>query len=293
MNTSSEHNVRIVTDSACDITPDEARMLDIDVLPLKTVFSDGDYRDGIDLTATEFFDKLIETGEMPSTCQVAPFAFEETFLAALANGQDVVCVSLSSKLSGTIQSAHIAWQGLDADKQARIHIVDTENVTIGEQLLVRLAVRLRDEGRSAQEIVSEIEKQRDNVRVVALLDTLEYLKKGGRISSGAALAGSLLSIKPVICVEDGLVKVIGKARGSKNGQNQLVKAIERYGGVDTSMPFRLAYSGLSDQLLKKYWNDNRHLYAGWEGEPPVTSIGAVIGTHVGPGAIAVSFFSKN
>lgn len=293
MVTSFKPSVRIVTDSACDITPEEAQVLDIDVLPLKTVFSDGDYRDGIDLTATQFFEKLIETGEMPSTCQVAPFAFDEAFRQALAHDQDVVCVSLGSKLSGTIQSAHIAKQGLTEEEQARIFVVDTENVTIGEQLLVRLAVQLRDSGRSAGEIVAEVEKQKENVRVVALLDTLEYLKKGGRISSGAALAGSLLSIKPVICVEDGEVRVIGKARGSKNGQNQLIKSIERYDGVDTSMPFRLAYSGLSNQLLKKYWADNRELYAGWQGEPPVTSIGAVIGTHVGPGAIAVSFFSKN
>lgn len=290
---STTSNIRIVTDSACDISPEEARTLDIDVLPLKTVFTDGEYRDGIDLSAQAFFDKLIETNEMPSTCQVSPFAFDEAFRSALANDQVVVCVSLGNKLSGTIQSAFIARQGLSPEEQQRIHIVDTENVTIGEQLLVRLAVQLRDAGRTAEEIVAEVERQRKNVRVVGLLDTLEYLKKGGRISSSAALVGGLLSIKPVICVEDGEVKVIGKARGSKNGQNQLVEAVHRYGGVDTSMPFRLAYSGDGDRLLKKYWADNGHLYEGWTGEPPVTSIGAVIGTHVGPGAIAVSFFSKN
>lgn len=286
-------NIRIITDSASDISQEEARLLDIDVLPLKTIFADAEYQDGVELSPAAFYEKLIETNDSPSTSQVSPFLFDESFRCAREKGQEVLCLTLSTKLSGTNQSAHIAKEGLPEQDQRHIHIIDTENVTIGEQLLVRLAVQMRDAGKSVSEITSTIESHRKKVRVVGLLDTLEYLRRGGRISSGAALAGSLLSIKPVICIEEGEVKLIGKARGSKNGRNLLVEAINHYGGVDTGMPFRLAYSGLSSKLLEKYWNDNYKLYEGWQGKPPVTTIGAVIGTHVGPGAIAVAFFSKN
>ncbi len=286
-------NIRIITDSASDLTQEEAQLLNIDVLPLKTIFADKEYQDGIELSAPAFYEKLIETNDMPSTSQVSPYLFDEAFRRAREKGQEVLCLTLSTKLSGTNQSAHIAKEGLPAQDQEHIRIVDTENVTIGEQLLVHLAIQMRDAGRTISEIEANIKAHRQNVRVVGLLDTLEYLRRGGRISSGAAIAGSLLSIKPVICIEDGEVKLIGKARGSKNGRNLLVEAINHYGGVDTSMPFRLAYSGLSSKLLQKYWNDNHSLYEGWQGNPPISMIGAVIGTHVGPGAIAVSFFSKN
>ncbi len=285
-------NIRIITDSASDISPAEAEILNIDVLPLKTIFEGKEYQDGIELDAHGFYELLIETDAMPSTSQVSPFLFEEAFRRAREKGQDVLCLTLSNKLSGTNQSAHLAKRGLAESDQAHVHIIDTENVTIGEQLLVRLAIQMRDAGKAISEIASTIESHRKNVRVVGLLDTLEYLRRGGRISSGAAIAGSLLSIKPVICIEEGEVKLIGKARGSKNGRNLLVEAVNQYGGIDTTMPFRLAYSGLSRKLLDKYWADNRSLYADWQGEPPISHIGSVIGTHVGPGAIAVSFFSK-
>ena len=284
-------SVRIITDSACDMALSEAARSHVEILPLRTIFEDGEYRDGIDLNQQQFFEKLIETGEIPSTCQVSPAEYQEKFEAALDEGDQVLCLTLSGGLSGCYQSALLAYAMLDEQRKEHVFIVDSRNVTVGQLLLVRRAIELRDQGLSAAEIAQVIEAEKDHVRVIALLDTLEYLKKGGRISSAVALAGQLLSVKPVVEVADGHVELVGKARGSKNGNNLLTQFVEKH-GIDFERPFSVAYSGLSDKLLSKYLNDSRHLYAQWQGDVPVCVIGSVIGTHVGPGAIAVAFFSS-
>ena len=175
-----------------------------------------------------------------------------------------------------------------------MHVVDSTNVTIGQKALAAYAVRLAKRGMSAAQIASELDDAKGRIRLVALLDTLEYLQKGGRISKTAAFAGGVLSIKPVVAIQDGAVAVLGKARGSKNGRNLLNEEVERAGGIDFGMPVALGYAGLSDKLLQKYIADSKALWK--EGFPggdlPVHSVGATIGTHVGPGAIAVAFFRK-
>ena len=125
------------------------------------------------------------------------------------------------------------------------------------------------------------------------MDTLEYLKRGGRVSSAAAFAGGLLGIKPVIAIEGGTIAILGKARGSKNGSNMLMQLVEKSGGIDFTQPFALAYSGLDDSMLRKYIADSAALYEGKTDALPVHTIGSTIGTHAGPGAIAVAFFSNN
>ena len=168
--------------------------------------------------------------------------------------------------------------------------MDSENVAIGEHLLVELAVRLRDEGKSAKEIAEVLNVEKKKIKLIALLDTLEYLKKGGRISGTAAAVGGLLSIKPVIAIENGEIAVLGKARGSRNGQNLLREYSSKQGDIDYSKSSFLAYTGLSDELLHKYISDSQELYAGFGKQPPIFTIGSSIGTHAGPGAIAVAFF---
>ncbi len=225
---------------------------------------------------------------MPTTSQLAPYEYEDAFREAIEAGDEVISISLSSKLSGSYQSASIAAEEFgDA-----IALVDSENVSLGEWTLVQLAVRLRDEGKSKQEIVDILEEKKKKIRVIALLDTLEYLKKGGRISSAAAFAGTLLSIKPVVTVEDGVVAVLGKARGSRNGNNMLMDLVRKSGGINFDMPYCLAYTGLSDALLQKYIQDSAALYEGQTDCLPIVSIGSTIGTHVGPGAIGAAFFVK-
>lgn len=171
-------------------------------------------------------------------------------------------------------------------------VVDSLNAAIGERLLIELAISARDEGKNISEITALLNEQKHHIRLIALLDTLEYLKKGGRISSASAFAGTLLSIKPVIAIENGEVATLGKARGSKNGNNMLRELVEKNGGINFQMPYALAYTGLNDDLLQKYISDSIALYEGKTNRLPVYCIGSTIGTHAGPGAIAVAFFSN-
>lgn len=279
-------NIRIVTDSASDLPRPWPE--GVSVLPMTVSFGDRQYQDGVDLTHRQFYELLIEGDCLPTTSQIAPGQFEDAFSEAVAKGETVVCITLSSKLSGTYQSACIAA----AEFPGKVFVVDSLNVTIAETLLVRRALELAAQGMTAQDIASRLEAERGQVRIVALLDTLEYLKRGGRLSASAALVGGLLSIKPVVTVEDGEVKVIGKARGSKNGNNLLMEECQKGGGVDFSRPHSLGYTGLSDELLRKYMEDSRALWEGYVDSLPVSTIGGTIGTHVGPGAIAVAFFEK-
>lgn len=281
-------SVRIIIDSASDLTKEQADALGLDFLPLKTIFGEEEYLDGINLSHRQFYEKLIEGDCLPTTSQISPHDFEQIYEDVKKKGDSAVVITLSSKLSGTFQSANIA---LD-DYEDCITIVDSENVCLGEQILVMYACRLRNEGASATEIANALNQRKKDVRVLALLDTLEYLKRGGRISKTTALAGNLLSIKPVIAIVDGEVAVLGKARGSKNGCNMLREEISKCNGIDFSMPLCLGFTGLDDTLLQKYIKDNADLWESHIEKLPISSIGSTIGTHTGPGGICVSFFSK-
>lgn len=276
----------IIIDSASDISKAEADQLGLDFLPLKIFFGQEEYLDGITLSHTEFYEKLIETDCHPTTSQIPPYDYEQVFEKIKAAGETAIVITVSSKVSGTYMSANIASRGYEDC----IYLVDSENVCIGEQILIRYAVTLRDKGLSAKEIVAELEKKKKDICVLALLDTLEYLKRGGRVSKVTALAGGLLSIKPVIAIVDGEVTMVGKARGSKNGNNLLIELVNQSGGIDFNMPLSLAYSGLEDSLLKKYIKDSSFLWEGKIDKLPISIIGSAIGAHAGPGAIAIAFF---
>ena len=281
-------SVQIIVDSAADMDKEIVAQEHLTVVPLKTIFGDEEYLDGVTITAQQFYEKLIEDTTHPSTSQPSPYDFEKIFTQVAEQGDTAVVITLSGKLSGTYQSATIAASGF-ADG---IYVVDSENVTIGEQILVQHALQLRTQGVDAAAIAEELNQKKHEICVIALLNTLEYLKKGGRISSTVAFAGSLLSIKPVIAIENGEVSVIGKARGSKNGYNLLTEFIDKKGGIDFSMPLRLGYTGHNDVLLQKYIQDSEHLWKGNIDTLPVTLIGSTIGTHAGPGAVAVAFYHK-
>ena len=278
--------IHIITDSASDIKTTERENLTI--IPLTITFGETEYQDGVTLTHKQFYEMLIENDTLPVTSQIPPFLFEEAIKKAVAQGDEVITITLSAKLSGTWQSAMIAAENYPGF----IYVVDSENVSIGEHILVEYALRLVDSGLSAAEIVEKLNLLKKRIRLVALLDTLEYLKKGGRISTAAALAGSILSIKPVIAIQNGEVAVLGKARGSKQANNLIVEQIHAAGGIDFSMPYFLGYTGLSRDLIQKYIEDNSAL---WENETdylPVDSVGGTIGTYAGPGAIGVAFVAK-
>jgi len=281
-------SVQIVVDSACDLPANAAEQLKLTVLPLRTIFGDEEYLDGVDLTPKQFYEKLIESDAHPTTSQIPPHEYEEAFEKILRTGDDALCITVSSQLSGCWQSAHIAAERFGS----RVVIVDSENVTVGEQILVMRAARLRDEGRSAWEIAEILNHEKKRIRLIALVDTLEYLKKGGRISATAAIAGTVLSIKPVIAIENGEIAILGKARGSRNGSNKLMELVKNSKGIDFDRPFMLAYSGLSDAMLQKYIADSSDLWEGRVEYLPVCCIGSTIGTHAGPGALGVAFFEN-
>lgn len=279
--------VRILSDSGCDMTLEYAKSLGVEIVPLKVSFGDELYKDAYDIDHDTFFEKLIESDVLPQTSQVTPFEYEEFF--AKGNEEDeIICITISSKLSGCYGSAVIAAE----DSNRSIFVVDSLNACVGQRILVERAVQLRDEGLSGAEIAKALDEEKKNIRIIALLDTLEYLKKGGRISAAAAMAGTFLSIKPVICISEGEIKVLGKARGSKNGCNMLTEFIKKEGPISFDKPYCLAYSGLSDKTLRKYINDSAALYEDRveKEKLPISSIGSAIGTHIGPGGIAVTFF---
>lgn len=280
--------IRFVTDSASDILPAEAAALGIRVVPIRVNFNGTEYADSVDLNHREFFEKLIESDALPTTSQPSPAEFADVFAEETAQGDAVVAVLLSSRLSGTFQSACIAA----AECEGTVFVVDSLSATIGERMLLLQGMEYARRGCSAAEITEKLNEDRGHIRILALLDTLEYLKKGGRISAATAFAGGLLSIKPVITVEDGAVRLLGKARGSKNGNNLLRTLIADCGGVDFDRPFGLLYSGLSDAMLRKYIEDSADLWQAYSAELPVYTIGSTIGTHVGPGAIGVAFFER-
>ncbi len=277
--------VNIIVDSTADITEDVKERLT--VVPLTLRFGDEEYIEGVTIQKKEFYQKLIESDVLPKTSQAAPADFEDVFEKIVAAGESAVVITLSSKLSGTWQSAMIAAR----EYEDSVYVVDSRSVAIGAAILAKLALRLVDEGMGAGEIAERLEKEREKICLIAMLDTLEYLKKGGRISAAAAFAGGVLSIKPVVCIRDGEIVILGKARGSKQGNNLLVSEIRKTGGIDFTKPILLGYTGLDDTLLQKYIEDSKALWEEGISSLETTMIGSVIGTHAGPGAVAVAFFS--
>ena len=281
-------SIKVITASACDISREMAADCGLTIVPLKVRFGDEEYLDNVNITHAEFFERLTNEQLLPTTSQINAYEYEEVFEKALGEYDEVICVTLSSKLSGTYQSAVMAAEQFEG----RVSVVDSLNVCIGQRILVLSALDYVKKGYPRQEIVEKLEEDRRDIRLIAMLDTLEYLKKGGRISPTIAFAGALLSIKPVISIENGEVALKGKARGSKNAKNLLTQFVAESGSIDFEREFCLAYSGLDDTLLQTYIADSAYLYEGKADHLPVSQIGPIIGTHVGPGAIALAYFAQ-
>ena len=277
--------VKIIVDSTADLRPAVAEK--VGIVPLTVHFGETEYISGVTITPQKFYEMLVESDELPTTSQPTPAAFEDAFEQAVEAGYEVVCLTCSGKLSGTCQSANIAA----AEFPGKVHVVDSNTIAIALGILTEYAVDLAEQGFSAEEIVLKLLRKRDKVKLLALVDTLEYLKKGGRISSTVALAGGLLNIKPVITIDGGVIKLLGKARGSRQGNNLLVQEIRKAGGVDFTKPVMLGYTGLSDALLQKYIQDSAAIWEEHKEQLPVSVVSSVVGTHVGPGAVAVAFFA--
>lgn len=275
-------SVKIVVDSSVDLTSEVKAQ--VKTVALSVLFGEQEFKDGVTIDPVKFYEMLTTSEMMPTTSQPTPMAFEDAYQELVEAGHEVVCITIASKLSGTYQSATIAA----GEFEGKVFVVDSRSAAIGAGLLVEWALKLADEGKNGQEILEALMEKRKEVRVYAMVDTLEYLKKGGRLSSTVAFVGGVLNLKPIISVEEGEVKVIGKARGQKAAFSTLTKACLE-AGVKTEEPFMLGYTGASDENLVKYMEENSEL---WPAGSKKTILGSAIGTHAGPGAVAMAFFAK-
>ena len=273
-------SVKIIVDSTADMIPSVASR--VGIVPLTVHFGEKEYVSGVDMDNQKFYELLGQSDVLPTTSQPTPFSFGKAFEEAVKEGHEVVCITCSGRLSGTNQSANIAADEFDG----KVTVVDSNTITLSMGLLAQYAVELADKGLPAAEIVAALEQKKDKVRLLALVDTLEYLKKGGRVSPTVAFAGGLLNIKPMITVADGEIQVLGKARGNRQGNN-LMNQEARKLGIDRTMPMMVGYTGTDDGLLKKYLADSAELV---DANTPAAMIGSVVGTHAGPGAVALAFF---
>jgi DegV family protein with EDD domain len=279
-------SIKILTDSTSDISKELAKELDVTLVPLRVIFENEDYLDGVDITVDQFYERLVKAKVLPTTSQPTPEQFLPYYEAARDNKDTLIVITISSKLSGTYQSAQIAKDIVD---YTGIYIIDSETVTLGLQLLVREALALRNRGLSGDDIVKELEAVKKNLRLLALVESLEYLKKGGRLSSVSAFAGGLLNIKPIIEVKDGLVGVAGKARGLTGAYKKLAELITT-NEIDLNREVCIGYSAGKDTMNGFLNHSKNDLGIQDFIESP---IGSVVGTHAGPGACGIAFFTRN
>lgn len=278
-------SIRIITDSASDIEQDEYQ--NVQVLPMTISIDEKLYRDGIDITKDEFYHLLETSDTVPITSLVTPYQFEEAYDSVKAEGDEAIVITLSSRLSGTYQSATTAAEG-----RPWISVIDSKNITASQRLLVLRAMQLALLGLSRKEIVDELEREKERIVIYAAVDTLDYLLKGGRISKSSALMGGFIGIKPILTLEDGELVPIGKVRGSKKSHAFLNQKIEEIGGIDFSMPYAVGYSGTDKRNLQKYLESNQEILESVPHSPIIVQIGSTIGTHAGPGTVFVTFFRK-
>jgi DegV family protein with EDD domain len=278
-------SIHIITDSAADLTEENKRRL-YAVVPLSVSFGEEVFADGVTLSKDKFYERLEKSKELPRTSQPSPEAFEKVFRKLQEQGDSAVVITISSGLSGTYQSACLA-----AQKYPNVRVVDSQSVSIGTGVLAEYACSCAEKGMELDELVRHLTEKREEIGLIAMVDTLKYLRKGGRISGAAAVAGEVLNIKPVITIKDGKVAILGKARGSRKANNFLIEQIRR-NGVNYSMPILLGFTGQSDELLQNYVRDSSCLWQGHVDHLDSVKLCSVIGTHAGPGAVAVAYFCK-
>lgn len=276
--------VRIITDSAADFEPWELEKLNIACIPLKVMFADAEYEENISLSKDQFYELLLRQEVLPKTSQASPQLLLNLFEEARDQGDEAIYITLSSALSGTYQNAVMTRNLVDCEN---CHVFDSRNATGGQRILVEYAARLRDEGRSAAEILTALEDVRDRIVLYACIDTLEYLYKGGRISHTVYKLGTLANIKPIITVEsDGGIGIPAKAMGMRKGMDYLCKQAAAR-PADPNFPFYVMYTNqisvaraLAEKLLEQgiAVPENR-----------IIQVGAAIGSHIGPDACGIVY----
>lgn len=280
--------VKIIVDSASDLKTEDLKKLNITRVPIEVRFGDEEYLDGETLSASDFYTKLAENPNHPQTSLINGYKWSEVFTEALKDADEVVAITLSSGISGTYQAA------LESSKDfgGKVFVVDSRNATIGEGILAKVAAKLAIDGKSGEEIKTELDKLKTRIKVFAGIDTLKYLKKGGRISAATAFFGEALNFKPIIWVIDGEVKMKDKARGVKKAVGVLINTIEATNGIDVDLPFAIICSGNDHSNADKFAEEASHLWKDAKQEAEKYCLGSTIGTHIGAGAFGIAYFEK-
>ena len=276
--------IKILLDTSSDYTVEEVQAKGMDLVPLHITLGEADYRDAYDLSKDKFYELLTSNEEFPKTSQPTPQDFVDVFEEAEKNNDELICILLSSRISGTFQSATLAKSIVDYDK---IHLIDSLSATHGIRLLAEHAQNLVNEGKTAEEIVAELEILKTKIKILAVVDTLEYLCKGGRVSRTTASIGEMAKVKPMITVNEGEVAVIGKSLGKNKAIGSLLKALGEC-EVDHRFPM-YSVSTLGTENCEVL--ENRLAAEGYETKERL-QIGATIGTHVGPGVFGIIFIQK-
>lgn len=279
-------SIRIITDSASEVEQNEFH--DVTVVPMTIIINDKVYKDGVDMSKNEFFDLLEQTDTMPATSLINEYEWGEIYKNVTEAGDEAIVITLSSGLSGTFQSAKNA-----AEEFENISVIDSQQVTVTQKMLVLRCRELIATGMSREEIVAKLEEEKKELVLLAALDTLKYLLKGGRISKTSALVGGIIGIKPILTMVDGKLVPLGKAKGSKNSHIFLNKKVEELGGIDFSRPYCVGFSGTDNSNLLRYMEDNKVLMDSAPKTPDIVQIGSTVGTHAGPGGVIVTFFKKH
>lgn len=277
--------LRIITDSLCDLTMDYAKKLNIDILPLTVRFGENDYKCGVELTNEAFYDKLTNDSSHPTTAAVNPFEFEEIFQQYIDAGDEIVAILFSKHMSATFQSASIAAENVNSD---RLHLIDCENGAMGQALLILTAVSLRDEGRNATEVAEIIRSLLPRTMTYIVVDTLEYLKRGGRISKSAALIGGLMKLHPVLQIIADGAKPVDKVKGKKSTNAWLLNKL-REKPADTDYKLVIGHSNAPEraEAFKEQLQE-----AGITNDIFITCIGPIVGTHIGPNCLGIGYIEK-
>ncbi|WP_304507518.1 DegV family protein [Anaerotignum sp.] len=277
--------VQIITDSTCDISHDRLKEIGVVCVPLTVHFGEETFIDGENLTAEEFYQHLRTSPEIPTTAQPTPHSFEEAFQAALEKGDDILCVLISGKLSGTVQSAHIAKASLESEK---IWIADTNCACCSLGLLVEIAAKRAKEGATVEELYQEMNELSGRAKIYAAIETLKYIRKGGRLSGAAAIVGTMLNLHPILTIQDGLVLNTAKAKGKKR-MISILKELAMADGVDENYPFMFCHGAAEEnmKMVKDCFAEDYDISDCYNGY-----IGPVVGTYSGPGTVAVGFIAK-
>jgi len=277
-------SVKIIADSTCDFSQAEAQKSGVTIVPMSFSFGEEIYRQGVDLSTADFYQKQAASTVQPVTAQLTSYDLELVYRKAVQDGSEAVAIHLSSAMSGTYQSAVLASREVGG-----VYPVDSQNATFGSALLVREAVKLRDAGKSAPEIAQAISLLTGRVRVFAYVSTLKYLVRGGRVSAVAGMLGGALNICPIIAVQNGEVKSIGKVRGKAAVKQEILRLAETAGidpDYDVLFGHAMDEAGLVD--VKAVFAELVRGCQTYDHE-----VGPVIGTHTGPGAVGIAFIGKD